>query len=86
MARQQDRLEQIREGRQRAEAERRRLLERMRDRSPKPQRATVVSAPRAVEPGGSERLHDLDIEAALTAAGRLSFMTITTQVGAAEDR
>jgi hypothetical protein len=81
VARQQDRLEQIREGRERAEAERRRLLERMRDRSPKPQRATVVSAPRAAEPGGSGRLHDLDIEAALTAAGRLSFMTLTTQVG-----
>ena len=80
MARQQDRLEQIREGRGRADAERRRLLEHMRDRSPKPQRATVVSAPRAAGPGGSGRIHDLDIEIALTAAGRLSFRP-STQVG-----
>ena len=80
------RLDKLREDRDRATAERRRLAERFKARV-KPPPAPALAAPQLATPT-PRRTHALDVDSALAAARRLKFMrldpSVYIQVGAAE--
>lgn len=66
-----DRLDKLKEGRDRAAADRQRLVERL-----KTSRARVVSPPPVAEPRQARRCEHLNVDAAMAAAGRLRFLSL----------